>query len=242
MLRIAICDDEQAAIMTIQGYLDELKKVHYPEIIYESFKSGVDFLEHYQRTGVEEHYDIIFMDVEMSEMNGLSTIMELRKIDEHALVIYITNHDEYVYDSFETAPFNYLVKPVSFKDFTKVFKNAALKIEKRNNTFTYIYNHEEFRVYTQDILYFESKLYKVKMHTTKGNYMFNDALKRLYNELKEKGFEYSHGSYLVNLDQILKLRYDKVILQNEVEIPVSPSRSKSLKEAYSIFKYRGSGL
>lgn len=242
MLRIAICDDERSAISTIQGYLGELQKVNYPEIFYDPFKSGEEILKHYQRVGVEEYYDIIFMDVEMSEINGLSTIMELRKFDENLLVIYITKYKEYVYDSFETAPFNYLVKPVSFEDFTKVFKSAVLKIENRNITFAYTYNHEDYRVYIKDIIYFESQLYKIKMYTSKGDYIFKGALRNVYKKLKQYGFEYCHGSYLVNLDHIFKLRHDKIILQNGLELSVSYSRSKELKEAYTVYKFRGIGL
>jgi len=242
VLRIAICDDEQSAITTIRGYLDKLQAGHYPEIVYDCYTSGESLLAQYDSIGMEEYYDMILMDIEMGEINGLSTVEQLKEINNNPLVIYITKHTEFVYDAYETAPYRYLLKPIDFEEFEKVFKKAVVKIEGKGNTFTFKNYYDEVRLYLEEIYYFESQLYKVKVSTKKGDYIFSGALKDVCKELQGKGFALAHNSYLINLAHVFMLQNDTVVLQNGSNIPVAQRKNNELKEAYADFKYRRSGV
>jgi len=239
MLRIAICDDERTEIDKIQAFLDELKE-YFPDVFYESYFSGESLLAHYKRAPLEEYYDIIYMDIEMGGKDGLATAAEIRKIDKNPILIYVTRFDEHVYDAYDTDPFNYLLKPVSPERFIKVFKNAVKRLKNKDHTYTFFCNYEWVSVYISEILYIESKtsksnVSKLTMYTTRGNYEYNSTLKQTCKDLEKHNFAKPHGSYLLNMAYIQRLKHDTVVIVSGENIPVSPAYSKTIKRAFIEF-------
>lgn len=58
-------------------------------------------------------YDIVFMDIEMSVLNGIETAKKIRKSNQKMVIIFVTDYQEYVYDVFDVLPFRFLRKPCS---------------------------------------------------------------------------------------------------------------------------------
>ena len=58
-------------------------------------------------------FDIIFLDIEMGQEDGITVARRIRKIDKKVLIVYVTSHENYMMESFEIRPFRFLVKPVS---------------------------------------------------------------------------------------------------------------------------------
>ena len=55
-------------------------------------------------------YDLIFLDIEMRGMDGLTAAKEIRKIDELTMLIYVTNHESYALEAYDVQPYQFLVK------------------------------------------------------------------------------------------------------------------------------------
>ena len=67
----------------------------------------MDFLEKYRA-----NYDLVFMDIEMPVMDGMSAIKKLRQIDKNVLVVIVTNLAQYAVNGYELGVFDFMVKPV----------------------------------------------------------------------------------------------------------------------------------
>ena len=95
MLSIAFCDDEpimlEELFNVVKGYIDS-KKV---EFTADLFESGEEFVEKGVRC---RKYDIVFLDIEMKEMNGLEAAAWFRKLNEQSKVIFVSSHVEYTLD------------------------------------------------------------------------------------------------------------------------------------------------
>ena len=107
-MKIAVCEDNNIVSSYMEDYISSLD---LQDIEYEIFSSGDDLI-HYME--VENAiFNIYFMDIEMPGRNGIETSAYIRSVDKNALIIFITDHKEYVYDVFDVLPFRFLIKPVT---------------------------------------------------------------------------------------------------------------------------------
>ncbi len=109
MIRIAICDDDNLVIEQITGYLKqmvtEVAGTQQLEII--KFDRGTKLLENYP-----ENLDILFLDIQMPDMNGIETARNIRKKDTCVAIVFITNYVKYAVEGYSVQAYNYLLKPI----------------------------------------------------------------------------------------------------------------------------------
>ncbi len=117
-MNVAICDDNLKDIVIIEKYLDRISK---SKIECDVFQSGEELILAYKRN--KARYDVVFLDMEMCQLNGIETANYLREIDEYMIIIFVTIHTEYMRESFKCAPFRFLVKPVEFDEMQTVFND-----------------------------------------------------------------------------------------------------------------------
>ena len=106
MIRIAVCDDDKNTIMTIEEMLLELSAKGNIKVRIETYSDGA-FLLNDIRRGVE--FDLLYLDIEMEQLDGLSLAREFRKDHPNAVLIYISNHESYLKELFEVDTFLSLI-------------------------------------------------------------------------------------------------------------------------------------
>ena len=123
--RIAICDDEQNQIeyITLIVALWSAHEGHGCEI--RTFASAEAFLFEYEE---DKAYDILLLDVEMKNMNGIELAKRIRKDNNRAEIIFITSHFEFVGEGYEVDALHYLIKPISADKLMQVLAKAAEKL------------------------------------------------------------------------------------------------------------------
>ena len=100
-MRIAICDDEKK-------YREETKnciKEYNPEFEIVEFEDGSDLVK------AKEAFDLILLDVEMPQLDGMTAAKQLRKQKSDAEIVFLTSYEKYVYDAFDIRALQFLKKP-----------------------------------------------------------------------------------------------------------------------------------
>ena len=118
LFKVAICDDEEKDIQTIQRFLHIYEMQHDIDFEINTFQNSTKLLEKYDSAG---RYNILFLDVEMPKLSGLEVAAHIREIpDRMAKIVFVSNFPEYMQDSFNVEAFHYFPKPFLFEDFEKL--------------------------------------------------------------------------------------------------------------------------
>ena len=202
-MKIGICDDEKE----IRGMLRDKVQSLYPKASILLYASGEELL-------AGELPDILLLDIQMQGKSGIETAEELRLIDRHIIIIFVTAIEDYVFQAFDVDAFHYLVKPFSDEKFSKVLQKAAMQFADRKNLeFGYTKKEKPNLLITtggkhitinlEDIVYAEVFNRKVIIHTMNENIEYYGKLKVL-EEKAGDNFYRPHRAYLVNLKHVEK--------------------------------------
>lgn len=223
MYRLAVCDNDRLLADHNEALVREiLGKNHLKEGMdyqIDIFTQPQGLVENLQRD--RGYYQLVLMDIELDDANGLEVAKEILQSEAACRLIYITAFRDYVFDSFDTHPLQYLLKPVDKEKLA-----AALLYDYQNNykpSQLLIRNGEKsMPLRVKDILYIESTQHKSAIYLIDGRVEFwNRPLTSLQKELPPQTFCRCHNSYLINLSQVtLIVRYEAT-LKDGSAIPVS---------------------
>ena len=123
MINIAVCDDEKCMSEKIEKLAEDFFRKKNTDISVAEYSSGEELLKSNGRI------DILFLDIGMQGMDGIETAGRLRAQGYKGFLIFITVLKEMVFRSFETQPFDYLVKPVQEEHFEKTMERLFLSMQ-----------------------------------------------------------------------------------------------------------------
>lgn len=230
MIRVAICDDNQKCIGETHTLLQRMQEKHHYELQIEEYSSGREFLADLEQ-GM--NFELLYLDIEMDHMGGIETANRIRQMDNHMLIVYVSSHEEYLRELFETEPFRFIAKPVEPKHFEDVFLKAMKRISASlNNYFHFQTGKNIIKVLVRDILYVESAKRKVIVHTTNHTYDYYDKLDQVEEKLGNMRFVRIHKAYLVNMDNIEAFQYDRVALTDGTILSISEKNRPRIREMF----------
>ncbi len=234
-MNIAICDDNLQFVEQIENYLDEFDKF---KIERDVFFQGEDLISMYEKN--EAGYDAIFLDIEMGAINGIDVANRIRQLDKHTIIVFMTAYPTYMQKSFECSPFRFLIKPVRKDEFFKVIEAIDLKIRENPDTFIFVEKKVRVRVYSEDIVFFESKGHDIIVHMKDGNkHIVRNTITKLMEGIDKRIFVRVHRAFVVNMGHIHKINDKKVYMHGvENTIPMSRTYKQELTNAFIDFKER----
>lgn len=233
MIKIAICDDDKNVVAKIEDRLEENGKENLLRLSIDVFYCG-ESLEQSYNNG--EWYDIIYLDIEMSTMNGIQIAKIIREIDKYVIIIYISSHEEYLIQLFDVEPFRFIKKPIDYELFDRYFKEAYKKIVSSGSYFEYEFKRNSIKILYSNIVYFESRgrcIYIIQKNEEEDKFI--GKLNYIEEKVQESNnpFLRIHQSYLVNFHFIKKICFSKIELYNGKTLLISEERQKMIREKYS---------
>lgn len=228
LMKICICDDDKV-------FHDEIKKYLLPffsdsnlPIIADCY-SGEELVS--QSTS-SDHFDIVFLDIEMGDINGIEAAEEIRKFAPDTIVIFVSAHRNYVFDAFKCEALHYILKPIMQSDFDDVFNRALNKYRLNNQCFPIKWNFTRSNPKISDIMYMESYKRRLLIHTTQKTYDHMGKLTDAYEQLKSHGFIMVHQSYIVNMHYIKSFSKEEIILSDGQAVMVSVRKRAEALEMF----------
>jgi len=226
MLRFAVCDDEPAMLNEAAARLSEYMDETGRGWTLSRFSSGRELLD---SAGT---FDLVLLDVRMARPDGMETAKLLRERGFHGLLIFITVLRDSVFDSFDAAPFDYLVKPLDAGRFRRTMDRAIKTLEEGKRRTVAVRRGNTCRVVPLDeVLFCEVMGRKLYLHCVQGEVV--DYYGRLEDLERQAGRQFfrCHRSFLVNLDQVRGYAKGAAALAGGGRVPVSRLRERELLEA-----------
>ena len=179
--------------------------------------------------------DIIFMDIQMPGITGLDFIASQTI---RSAVIIITAHEKYALKGFELNVCDYLLKPVPFARFCQAIDKAVQYIEyqKGQNLDNYMFVRADrmlHRLDVKDIAYIESMGNYVRITSSQERIVARMTFKELKSSLPTNGFMQVHKSYIVNLSHVKSVGNGTVVLDMQIEIPLSKTFRQNIIDFFT---------
>lgn len=219
MIRCFIIDDELPAVKLLKRFVQRL-----PQLLLIGYDTnpmqGI-------ATILREKPDLVFLDIQMDEMNGLDV---MKIIGPQTKVVFCTAYSEFAAKSYELAAIDYLVKPIEFDRFLKAVHRVSdhLQVEAKSasSNADYIYVKKGMRgnyvkVEFKEIDYVQGKSNYVGLFMGDKHILSYQSLKQIENNLPDNRFMRIHRSYIVSLDKIAEINNNILLLKNKVSLPLS---------------------
>ena len=226
--KIAICDDMEEERNVLSTIVEQWSKQTNNKVNTEVFPSAESFLFEYEEY---KDYDILLLDVEMTGLSGIDLAKQIRKDNKRVEIVFITSHFEFAGEGYEVDALHYLVKPVKEEKLFEVLDKAVQKLSEEPASLVISCEGEVVRLFEDDILYVESFLHYISIHTDVREYKIKKNLTDFEKEVSENFFRI-HRSFLVNLKAVVRISRTGVLLRGAAELPLARGKYDAVNEAY----------
>ena len=236
IIKCAIVDDEPLAVELLASYVN---KIPFLELCGK-YSNATDALHGI----VEEPVDLLFLDIQMPELNGL----ELSKmVPENTRIVFTTAFNQYAVDGFRVNALDYLLKPISYADFLEA-SNKALQwfqlIEQNEQSATAAPAAEEeprsifvkseyklLQINLDDIRYIEGLKDYVKIYTEQSPHPILSLMnmKAIEQMLPSSRFIRVHRSFIVQKSKIREIERNRIVF-GDVYIPIGDSYKQAFQD------------
>lgn len=224
--KIAICDDEVSVIEYVSSIVMDWAKNSFHDISLRTFSSAESFLFSYEE---ENDYDILLLDVEMGQMDGVSLAKTIRKKNETVQIVFITGYSEYISEGYEVSALHYLMKPVKKEKLSEVLNRAAEKLKKNERILTLEMSGEMVRIPLHEIRFIDVNGNYVTIHG-KTDYTVKKTLGEMQKELDERFFKVGR-SCIVNLNIVQRITKKDCYLSDGTSLPLPRGAYEPLNRA-----------
>lgn len=234
-MNIAICDDE----LSVRNKIREALIAYFDERLIDAeiycFESGEALLNS------QVDFDLVFLDIEMSDINGIETGKQLKKRTPKTVIIIVTLHQNFLDDALELGVYRFLSKPI---DIARLYRSleAALQSISSRELKVLCSDNELTVISVNSIVYCETYGRKTKIVTTDGEIVSKERLDFWKDKLNELNFYSPHASFIVNFNYLKRFNRNTLTLEyldKNIEISIAPKKQKEFKRKIFLFMERG---
>lgn len=195
MLKIAVVDDEIVFVESLINKITAVCEKLNLEFKIDKYSNGFDILENYSK------YHLIFLDIEMPSIDGIATAKRINKLKGSAeipFIVYVTSHDELVFDALKSFPYSFIRKSKIESDLYECINRINNSFEELHKTIVLHTERKDIPIVIGDIIYLEKIKNYVVYHTKNQEYKVRSDMNTEFKNIAEYGFIRPHIGYAVN--------------------------------------------
>lgn len=211
MLRFAILEDDPKEASALQSALGQFFSERPEEYQADVFPNPLNFLASYNGK-----YDLLFLDIEMPGMDGMTLAKRIREVDEKTIILFITHLSQMAVEGYLVEALGFIVKPLRYPLFANVMGKALSKMRKNASATFKIHFKNGVRVVdVTDIVYVEVMQHRLLYHLQNELAEAWGSLSEAEEGLPSATFVRCNSCYLINLQHVKGIQNDYVDVGGE---------------------------
>lgn len=232
-MRVAICDDERSMQIVLEKLLNEYSKIRNIDVSIDKYNNGHDLI----RCLNDKEYEIVFMDYQMGNIDGIETSRLIRNRDKDCIIIFVSAYPEVAVDSYEVNTFRFIVKPINKE---KLFNaiDDYLKSKDYDNLLILKTHEGTWKIKMSDIIYAEAKGKHTVLRTIQKTFEIHIHLKKIEEKLPTEKFCRCQRSYIAGFSHIENHTNAEIIFDNGERALIGKVYSSKFKKAFQNYIMR----
>lgn len=232
-MNIIICDDCLRDRKFLVKLLHAYEKSSNESFNITEYDSGIEVCDDKDVLG---NCQIIFLDINMEEQDGLKTAIKIKELYPDIYIVLVTAYMSYSLEGYKVKASRFLLKEDLEQTIGECLDSLIEEIQRKSLYVEYSFVEGTVKLLTDDIIYIETARHKNVFYTKKNIYTIYKKMDEIEAELCGFGFVRIHQSFLVNMRYIEKISSYVLRLITGKEISVPKSRYPEVKRRYALYK------
>lgn len=257
MYKLYIVDDDPTVVRNLEYLI-----VNYSKHLQVVGSSSVAKVAIAQISSLKP--DILFLDIDIPEINGFQLLSELHKNGRYPEVVFISAYDNYAIEAFKVNAVHYIVKPANPKSISEIEERLIKEVlinqsniianlkgltwkkimgflnrQAQRELVHFSAKGFEISTYVSEIIYLKAEGSYCKVYCiNKKSFILSKNLVTILGILPESEFSRVHRSYVVNLAHVERLELEPnpcFYLSEGIEIRISARSRKQVLEEYRAY-------
>lgn len=225
-MNIAIVDDDEIFAGKlkhhVETFIGKMFSQYEVAIICQDFETNL----------YNKEYDILFLDIDLKEFNGIDIGKKLLQLENNPLIIFVSSRNDLVFTSLSVRPFYFVRKSNYKEDLTTLFILLKKYLKETMTFFTFEFYGRKTNLFLKDIYMIESKGHNIILKTKDGEYTYRSTMKNILDVLGTHLIVQIQKSYAVNLDYIKEIDKGIVYLKNGEEYTIGRKFKEVVMQKY----------
>ncbi|MGN1136241.1 MAG: LytR/AlgR family response regulator transcription factor [Oscillospiraceae bacterium] len=232
-MRVAICDDEKPMQAILENLLNEYSRMRNIDVFVDKFDNGRNLLKAIN----EREYEIVFMDYQMDDIDGMETSRLIRNKNKECVIIFVSAYPEVAVDSFEVNTFRFIVKPINKEKLFKAIDDYLKSIDYDN--LLILKTHEgTWKIKVSDIIYAEAKGKHTIIRTTQKIFEIHIHLKKIEEKLPIEKFCRCQRAYIAGFSHIENHSNTEIFFDNGERAQIGKVYAAKFKKSFQEYIMR----
>ena len=229
-MKIAICDDCKNDALTVRSIINDVTQKLEISVAIDLFLNPCKLI----CKMYEDRYvpDILILDIDMPDISGMELAGRIRENKLKTIIIFISAHDEFVFDTFKLNAFRYIRKMKLKTDMGDAFEDAV-KVVELNKDYPVFFDTDngKMKIMTSQIMYYEADLRKTALYLNDGRkIILKKKISEMQEILNQKNFIVIHRSCIINSDYVKNIGNCIIELDNGQKLIVSRTRFHDVRK------------
>ena len=235
-MKIALVDDEQKCLDEITGLISSFGVQYHCQMEIVPFSSGEAFLEAFNASS----FSVVFMDIYMNGINGITTALKMRHLDSQCLLVFLTSSTDFMPDAFSCHAFEYITKPFSKQRIFEVLTDIMKVLPPSQKYIEVVSDRKTVRVLLDEIASVITDAHYLNIGLSDGRTLRCRMTMTQFVGLTggDSRFLPVNKGIALNADYILEFKDNYCILENGAKFPIRVRDRLKIEQAASDYNFR----